>query len=456
VLATPTQINSKIQVISKQTKQEIQQFNPQLDNQTIQKFQSFIDIKSQIKIEPDLASREKEIVDKQLKLEFIPNPFVRQSVEVTQPVFINQIRNTQKILSNSQVELSTKDPFVIFHIMNAVAKQNNIEFILSDFDEKLKTNDLIEKSVDFSLQNQVITEKSLFLLGSEDIQHHIKGFSLHLNGDPSDIPQNIELKRQYINEVKTKFARALNIQPSSVIINSVTYGTCNYNITVRDLTLDAVLNLENNLRNEFRLFQRLEIHPSFLFLHFNSSNFDQRWNRDFTDIKNCPRGQKRGGLYDYHAPDGFFRYGLKVSGMYDNGNDTWLGCSNVPGEWAVAYHGTSYLSLKSILTNGFRSGSENHFGKGIYCTPYIKTAQNYCKARYEINTIHGMKRIKFVMMCRVNVSRVHLCTQRPCPESNNLNYTIHQPTGTTVEWFMNPNNQNGNFIRPYGILIKEI
>ena len=59
-------------------------------------------------------------------------------------------------------------------------------------------------------------------------------------------------------------------------------------------------------------------------------------------------GQSRGPshhLQKYYPPLGWNNYGLRVSKKYDNGNDTWLGYSNVEGEWYIAYYGTGGLRV---------------------------------------------------------------------------------------------------------------
>jgi hypothetical protein len=58
---------------------------------------------------------------------------------------------------------------------------------------------------------------------------------------------------------------------------------------------------------------------------------------------------------------------LNVSGKYDNGDDTWLGMSNSPAEWAVAYHGTAWENVSKIIDTPLRPGNCNVHGKGIYC-----------------------------------------------------------------------------------------
>ena len=65
----------------------------------------------------------------------------------------------------------------------------------------------------------------------------------------------------------------------------------------------------------------------------------------------------RGG-WPYYLPVHCKRYGLKVSGRYDEKNDAWLMMDENPEEWAVAFHGVSFPSspyrkttvLKSIMS----------------------------------------------------------------------------------------------------------
>jgi hypothetical protein len=143
------------------------------------------------------------------------------------------------------------------------------------------------------------------------------------------------------------------------------------------------------------------------------------------------------------------RYGLMVSGRFDNGNDTWLGMSNIPGEWAVAYHGTHPDFVKSITETPLRPGPHNCHGYGVYCSPKVEEASSYAPPVQ----IDG-RTYKYVFMCRVNVGSVHQCTQRPCPEASNPAFTLHM---TTVRdyWFVNAENQNYQNIRTYGLLVRE-
>ena len=45
----------------------------------------------------------------------------------------------------------------------------------------------------------------------------------------------------------------------------------------------------------------------------------------------------RGGKPYKQPPSGWFRKGLKVFGVFDNGNNNWLGTDDK--SWPVVYHG---------------------------------------------------------------------------------------------------------------------
>ena len=69
-----------------------------------------------------------------------------------------------------------------------------------------------------------------------------------------------------------------------------------------------------------------------------------------------------GYLKNFYPPIGWTTIGLKVWGKYDNGDNSQLGTSNVPGEWYIGYHGIKTKnSIYGILTNGFIKGSNQSF-----------------------------------------------------------------------------------------------
>jgi hypothetical protein len=132
-----------------------------------------------------------------------------------------------------------------------------------------------------------------------------------------------------------------------------------------------------------------------------------------------------------------------------------LGKNNDVGEWTIAYHGTPHINVKSIASSALRAGSNNAYGKGIYCYPFVEEAARHCGQPLVLKAKNGSVGLNYVFMCRVNVSRPHHCLQTPCPLSEDPSYTVHFTTNCNL-WFVNLNNSNYENIRQYGILVKEI
>lgn len=160
---------------------------------------------------------------------------------------------------------------------------------------------------------------------------------------------------------------------------------------------------------------------------FLDSNFlDPGFHFDFTYINDNGTSFTRGGLV-YKRPCSWKRYALKVTGKY--GSDTWLGSTNAPGEWPVSYHGTGYHNCLSIADEGFKlsKGVRFAYGRGIYSTPNVATAEMYAK---EFTASDGA-RYKVVIQSRVNPA--------------NLN--------KFGDYWVSPRDED---LRPYGLCIKKI
>jgi hypothetical protein len=134
--------------------------------------------------------------------------------------------------------------------------------------------------------------------------------------------------------------------------------------------------------------------------------------------KNGPPGY----LKDYIPPKGWTAVGLKVKGLYDNGDNTWLGRQKERGEWYIGYHGTREIrSVKGIILYNFEPGIRNCYnedknenplnnekinkvGNGVYLAKDINVAKSYAD-------IINYKRYKFrvVFMCRINPELVRIC-----------------------------------------------
>ena len=165
-------------------------------------------------------------------------------------------------------------------------------------------------------------------------------------------------------------------------------------------------------------------------------------------------GEQRGGK-DYDPPLGWNGIGLKVKNKFDNGDKTWIGMNNSPGEWCVAYHGVGSgqdpdnvkdITGKIVKSKFNPGGGQRHsncpdqfhpgkkVGVGVYCTPTIKTAEGYAG----VSNIKGVN-YKTVLMVRVKPSALRHCDT--CSDSR-APYNYWVVNGTTDE------------IRPYRILYK--
>ena len=145
---------------------------------------------------------------------------------------------------------------------------------------------------------------------------------------------------------------------------------------------------------------------------------DKRGNR--SPDKWAKKGSKRGNI-EYNPPDNnWIGYGLKVLGEFED--DDWITMNGNPKEWAVAYHGTSSIAVKSICSkNGkfwstkkegaYRQKCNNieninplskdkytKCGIGSYCTPNLEYAEKYSN-----NFNNGV-----VIMCRVNPNEIRI------------------------------------------------
>ena len=126
-------------------------------------------------------------------------------------------------------------------------------------------------------------------------------------------------------------------------------------------------------------------------------------------------------LKKFIPPKGWTAVGLKVSNLYDGGNNTWLGTSNSEGEWFTGYHGVkTSLAIHNICMEGFRKGpgqghkdcdNINSINKNIYqkCGEGVYLAQDINQAAYYTAPIkYNNKNYKVVFMCRINPKAVKI------------------------------------------------
>ena len=261
-----------------------------------------------------------------------------------------------------------------------------------------------------------------------------------------------ELKEQ----LKEKISKDYNISKDKIIITLPQKGSLSVQIIFQsnefnDLDIeDFKKKFQND--NEFSELQNLkEIHTDVIMqaCKLKKSQLDPRGNR----VDGWGVDEKRGNK-PYNPPLGWIGIGLNVLDKYDDGDNTWIGMSNIEGEWCVAYHGVGGLLNDSekvknitglIISTTFKKGDRQahsycedqyhpgkNVGDGVYCTPNIDTAGFYAGISKINNDSY-----KTVLMVRVKPEAI-----RGCGCLGAKDYWV--VNGTTDE------------IRPYRILYKKI
>ena len=324
--------------------------------------------------------------------------------------------------------------------------------------ENLGIETAIEKNSNPNEQDNAATSLQFFTNGLASK----KKYDLHFEfGEErnEELLNNEKEFEKFKENLKKKLSKDYNLTPEKIIITLPQKGSFHVQVIFQsndfhDLDKNQFINKFKNDTEFKELSQLKDIHEDVIMggVKLSRAQLDPRGNRN----DGWGVGEKRGGK-DYDPPIGFNGIGLKVMDKYDNGDNTWLGMNNVPGEWCVAYHGVasgqSSDNVKSvtgkIVNTEFKAGGgqahrncpdQYHPGKnvgtGVYCTPTIKTASDQYAGISEINGI----RYKTVLMVRVKPSAIRHCDK--CSDSK-APYNYWVVNGTTDE------------IRPYRILYKK-
>jgi hypothetical protein len=153
--------------------------NPDIDNTIKEKMKERLSKKAKAgyvfenKINKELTIEEQQQEIETIENMMIPNRYVVEDVEIMEPITMEEIQQTKEILENKNFSLSCEGSNTIYHIMNKIAQDQGLDFVITDSKDKQRSKASTEKPVDFALENQVITEDSLFLLGSENPEHKI-------------------------------------------------------------------------------------------------------------------------------------------------------------------------------------------------------------------------------------------------------------------------------------------
>ncbi len=112
---------------------------------------------------------------------------------------------------------------------------------------------------------------------------------------------------------------------------------------------------------------------------------------------------------------------------------------SAPGEWPIAFHGTSYENAVKIVVDGFDTTkcTNNNYDTGVYSTPSFDAAISYANLNPYRDKKDGLLYV-VILQCRVNPETVKVI-----PE----NETNHKG----AEYWLT---QNADDIRPYKFIYK--
>ena len=332
------------------------------------------------------------------------------------------------------------DRFVsINQCLNSGDDQFFILGILAKYFEKIGIKPFIEVSEVTSKEGeQNLANALLQFICSGYISKHKLNLDFKMPSSRLEqLKRNNDEKDKFHNSLKNFLAREFQISNEKIVIKNyikaedlysiiIVFKT-DYKITKTNQEMLDLFHKQKypdykNLLNfkEERMFESIRLNRSMLDSRGNNKS-DSCWGFNET----------RGGE-NYNPPVGWWRYGLRVFGKYDKGNNDWLSYDNRPGEWCIAYSGLS--GIKDGMSKKYENDTDikngGKVGTGIYVSPYPQVMEE----NTEIINVNGTN-YKMGLMLRVEPKRIKQ------PQSNNRVWVVE---GTSSE------------IRPYGILLKKI
>ena len=414
-------------------------------------------------ISKDLSITEKEFLNENIKNIFEP---IEQNVSDFQKkkAFIENNIDYSRILKKHIIIEKNKNPdnyidkeeiLNDFKQFSYGIKTNNSDIILSLLGKCVENNGTevyITKKASEDYQNlELASTQSLFSLGTQ------KKYELHFTfseKENEEILNSPEKQEAFIKIYKPLIAKELNIEEKNLILKDFHRGCVAVSCSPVESNENSDIDIQN-LQGKFNI-EKVNEKSLLDALQISSNILDPEGNRS----SGWGINETRGGETYIPPLNNWKGYGLKVSGLYDNGNDNWLNYENNKGEFAIAYMGINNFlgetdkmisdlndyskNIKMLIKNRLYRSDDNSRNKGAFsflfsykkCGDGVCLFQNpeYAENSAGIINVCGYQ-IKVILMCRVNPKK------------------IRQPVNFKDCWILNPTPDE---IRPYRILIKII
>ncbi len=292
-----------------------------------------------------------------------------------------------------------------------------------------------------------------------------------------------EVQKQFLNKKRTQYSQSLNIPEKNLNMLKIGYKIYSLEISKDNNQEEKEEEEKEEEKEEVKEEEKEEEEDKEILLNLKKSDeeiFNITYNSllagcELTENMFDKRGhkinrydwgkhKKRGppnNLKDYDPPIGYIGFGLIASRQYDDGDDTWLSCENVEGEWYIGYHGTgSNEVIGKIINMGLVPGeyqdyynerninelSNENFptcGRGVYLTPEVDEAEEYSGSKKGI--ILNNIQYDLIFMCRVNPFKVRIADK-----GDPAYWVVGGDSGVSKEGY-----KISEECRPYRLLLKK-
>ncbi|UJR20441.1 hypothetical protein I4U23_023572 [Adineta vaga] len=421
----------------------------------------------------------KEITKNKATIDVTPAWF-----EEVKSVPLEKTRLPSSFNKNSPVEVRTYQCLANFRSMNE--KTQNIDFVAKPFEADVENtetlvvvlNELVTQlgarltftnseftydDSDYRTACGVINLGSIHTFLASEGQFQTAKFTLHLDLDYDQLTATPETLKKFvlssINDIASiagcnkDFIRVFDIRRAASILFAFGLTTAKYEDFVDTAELLKSRLNDNSKKSQGGIREYIideceyEIEAALVTLQIQQKDLEPIYNRKYT----YDHEEIRGGR-PYYLPNGWYRHALRVIDKYPE-DKLWLGMDNSPGEWAVAYHGTTCNAVRSIVDEGllhrfFTRDAFKYEAKqqnpsipdvnGIYVATHCEGGASLYAISFNVKESTGIeKTLQVVFQCRVEPGK----------------FTEHENTKV-----VNVGNVWRAFdekaIRPYGLLLK--